>query len=73
MFDLVTEKFNKYCDKMDSENPAIFNQDLAFEVRKRLEQLNYLYKVIMEKHSKSMDLLWEENGFDLDSLKRKNS
>lgn len=71
MFELVIEKFDKYWDKMNSENPANFNQDLAAEVKKRLEQSDYLYKVIMEKHSRSMELLWEENRFDLDSLREK--
>lgn len=56
MFELVTEKFDKYWDKMNAEEPENFNQDLACEVRKRLEQLDYLYKLIMEKNEKYFEL-----------------
>jgi len=71
MFELVIEKFDKYWDKMDSESPANFNQDLASEVRKRLEQLDYLYKFIMEKHERYMELHWKEFGGDLVACKEK--
>jgi len=71
MFESVIEKFDKYWNKMDSENSANFNQDLASEVRKRLEQLDYLYKVIMEKHERYMELSRKEYGGDLDAYKEK--
>jgi hypothetical protein len=60
MFESVLEKFEKYLDKMEAENPATFNLELAMEVKKRLEQLDYLYKLVMEKHSRYMDLNWVE-------------
>ena len=71
MFESVIEKFDKYWNKMDSENSANFNQYLASEVRKRLEQLDYLYKVIMEKHERYMELSRKEYGGDLDAYKEK--
>ncbi len=49
MFESVIEKFDEYWNKVDAENPANFNQDLASEVRKRLEQLAYLYKLFDAK------------------------
>lgn len=71
MFESVIEKFNRYLAKMDAEKPANFNEDLASEVRKRLEQLDFLYKFIMEKHERYMDLSWKEFDGDLDALKEK--
>ncbi len=71
MFELVIEKFDKYWDKMDAEKPENFNQDLASEVRKRLEQLDYLYKFIMEKHERYMELSWREFDGDLNAYKEK--
>jgi hypothetical protein len=71
MFEVVIEKFDNYWDKMDAEKPVNFSQDLAAEVRKRLEQLDYLYELIMEKHQRYMDLLWKEVGGDLDAHKEK--
>jgi hypothetical protein len=71
MFEAVIEKFDRYWNKMDAENPANFSQDLASEVRKRLEQLDYLYELIMEKHQRYMDLSWKEVGGDWDAYKQK--
>lgn len=67
MFESVIEKFNKYWDKMNTEKPSKFNQDLASEVRKRLEQLDYLYKFIMEKHDEYIKLSRKETNWDLDA------
>lgn len=71
MFESVIEKFDKYWNKIDSENPANFNQDLASEVRKRLQQLDYLYKFIMERVERYMELSWREVSGDLDAFKEK--
>jgi hypothetical protein len=65
MFETVAEKFDKYVDKMDAENHPDFVMDLAIEVRKRINQLDYLYKVVMEKHERYMHLGWiEQREFD---------
>jgi hypothetical protein len=69
MFESVLEKFEKYLDKMEAEKPPTFNLELAMEVKKRLEQLDYLYKLVMEKHSRFMNLLWVESRY-LESLKK---
>lgn len=61
MFETVIEKFDKYVDKMDAEKPPNFDMDLALEVRKRLTQLDYLHKIVMEKHSEYWKLHWQEN------------
>lgn len=60
MFESVLEKFELYLDKMEQNNPPSFNMYLAIEVRKRLEQLNYLYRIIDEKHVRFMRLNWRE-------------
>ena len=62
MFESVIEKFEKYLDKKESETPVKFNLHLAMEVKKRLEQLDYLYKKIMDKHSRCMRLAWREQS-----------
>ena len=71
MFESVTEKFDKYWHKMAAENRAKFNLDLASEVRKRLEQLDYLYKIIIEKGERHGELSFVEFGGDLDAHKEK--
>jgi len=70
MFESVLEKFEKYLDKMEAENPHTFNFDLAMEVKKRLEQLDYLYELVMEKHTRYMDLNWIDFR-DIESLKKR--
>jgi len=60
MFESVIEKFDKYVEKKEGETPVNFNLHLAMEVEKRLEQLDYLYKKIMKKHSRCMKLVWIE-------------
>lgn len=73
MFESVIEKFDKYWDKTDAENPKNFNQDLASEVRKRLEQLDYFYKLIMDKNEKYFELHRIVFSKKLkDNLERKN-
>lgn len=37
MFETVIDKFQRYLDKMDIDNPTGFNMDLGIEVKKRLE------------------------------------
>jgi hypothetical protein len=60
IFKSVLEKFELYLDKMETDNPFGFNMYLAIEVRKRIEQLNYLYKLIEEKNARFMELNWRE-------------
>lgn len=61
IFETTIEKFRLYFRKMRSEKSSNFNHDLAGEVEKRLKQLDYLYKVIEEKHSRYWDLYWKED------------
>jgi hypothetical protein len=60
MFKTVIEKFDKYVEKMDTNKIPNFDMDLALEVRKRINQLDYLYKIVIEKHSRYMHLGWKE-------------
>lgn len=60
MFESVIDKFQKYLDKMEAQNPPGLNLDLGIEVKKRLEQLDYLYNMIMDKHTRCMRLVWRE-------------
>ena len=69
MFESTLEKFDKYVDKMEADNPPSFNLDLATEVRKRIEQLDYYYKKIDKKHERYMGLAWHEHR-EIESLRK---
>ena len=60
MFKLVLKKLDDYMDKLDSQAPASFHEDLATEVWRRLQQLHYLYHEIRTKHDRYMELNWRE-------------
>lgn len=60
MYDAVIEKFDRYIDKCEVENTATFNVDLATEARRRLQQLEFLYNKIQNKHDRYMELNWRE-------------
>lgn len=66
MFDSTIEVFDRYCDKMEKDNLSSYNSDLAIEVRKRIEQLNYLFNMIKEKDDKHMKLVWDTGSVPLD-------
>jgi hypothetical protein len=61
MFKSVIKKFDKYLDMLEVENPNGFNEDLWTEVRKRLQQLEWLFESISGKHTKCLELSWREN------------
>lgn len=70
MFKIVLEKFEKYLDKMEAEQPPNFNMFLAIEVRKRIQQLEYFYKGIEEKHERLMTLTWRKHR-DMEALRKR--
>ena len=62
MFDSTLALFDKYHQKMVSQNTSGFEPDLAQETRKRIEQLNFLYRLIDEKQLRYFDLHWKLMG-----------
>jgi hypothetical protein len=70
MYESTLELFDKYYAKMEAKQLPGFNSDLALETKKRIEQLDYLYKKIDKKQSRYMDLSWEKYG-DPISLERR--
>lgn len=49
MFKSTLDLFDRYYQKMLADNPPTFNGDLALEVKKRIQQLDFLYARIEQK------------------------
>ena len=56
MFESTIALFDRYYEKMLVDNLPTFNDDLALEVKKRLEQLSFLYCKIEGKQLRYFDL-----------------
>lgn len=68
MFEASIEKFRRYRNGLNTGEPP--HLDIANEVEKRLRQLDYLYKIIMEKHEKIMRLISKEYFFEQNLRKK---
>lgn len=56
MFQSTLDLFDRYHQKMVNDQVPDLNEDLALEVRKRIEQLDFLYELIDQKQLRHNDI-----------------